>query len=258
MSPDEDFGQRRALPPLLQGLLSVSVQWGAWAGGGMASKETTARVERLGMGMIAPARGLAALASALGGGAGSPVVGANPFLWDRFIPRLKQRTQLFEEFAHLAALAAGPAKAAAGGHAAAAASSAGQQPGSAAAAAVGLTLEAVGEQVAAAVVSVLGSTVPPTASLMESGLDSLGAVELRNSLGKQFGLELPATLTFDYPTPAAISAFILESLGLATPAGAASGAEGAGAVFGVSAADGALVEGDGYRPALAVTGVSTR
>ncbi len=43
---------------------------------------------------------------------------------------------------------------------------------------------------------------------MEAGLDSLAAVDLRNALGNQFALELPATFTFDHPTVAAMAAYI--------------------------------------------------
>jgi acyl carrier protein len=221
----------------------------------MASKETSARVERMGMSMVTPAKGLAALQGALACPA-SPVMGANPFLWDRFIPRLQHPTTLFENFAHLAAPAAAPVKPAAG-PAAATAGSAGAPARQPAAAAV--SLEAVAEQVAAAVAAVLGGSVAATASLMEAGLDSLGSVELRNSLSKQFGIELPATLTFDYPTPAAISAFIVESIAPAmAAAGAAVPAQEGDMHMASNPLEGGMVTAQASRPALAVTGISTR
>lgn len=39
-------------------------------------------------------------------------------------------------------------------------------------------------------------------------LPAAGAVQLRNELSSSFGLALPPTITFDYPTPAALAAFI--------------------------------------------------
>jgi hypothetical protein len=90
------------------GLPAVSVQWGAWSGGGMAASDaqTVARVERMGMSLISPAAGLAALegvlaASASSAAAGSsPVISAIPFKWQKMLQRLgKPVPQFFEEWA---------------------------------------------------------------------------------------------------------------------------------------------------------------
>jgi acyl carrier protein len=221
-----------------RGMVAMSVQWGAWAGGGMASEETAARVERMGMAMIEPRAGIAALHGLLAGKAAAPAtVGANPFTWPRFLQRLRSPTQLFENFIieGAASQANRPATLVAAGQAAQSLTSTGR-----------VSAEAVSVQVAAAVAGVLGGAVATTASLMESGLDSLGAVELRNSLSKEFGMELPATLTFDYPSTAAISTFIVEALGPAEEV--------------VSALEGEVIVGDAAagQAALAITGVSTR
>ena len=70
------------------------------------------------------------------------------------------------------------------------------------------------DSILAAAQSVVGHAVVGEASLMEIGLDSLGAVELRNTLSQQFKVELPATFTFDYPTPQAMAAHIADVKGL--------------------------------------------
>ena len=68
------------------------------------------------------------------------------------------------------------------------------------------------DEVASMVAGILGTTVDPEQSLMEAGVDSLGAVDLRNALMAHYNLELPATATFDFPTVAAMAQHIVASM----------------------------------------------
>ena len=58
----------------------------------------------------------------------------------------------------------------------------------------------------------VGLQVQPTQPLMDAGLDSLGAVELRSGLGSRFSLDLPATAIFDYPSADALADFISKQI----------------------------------------------
>jgi len=72
-------------------------------------------------------------------------------------------------------------------------------------------LELVGAE-AGVVLGQAGVALGADEEFKQSGFDSLTAVELRNRLNAVTGLRLPATLVFDYPTPATLAGFLSTQL----------------------------------------------
>ena len=190
-----------------RGTQSLSVQWGAWAGGGMAAQDRSVvlRVERLGMGMVTPVSGISALEAMLGTSSlGISVYAAVPFRWPKYMSRLGVHIPpLFAPYASLAAPKSGGGGAMQKG--AAQPPSSQQRPSASALAEV---KQRVSAEVMAVASEILGPDVGSSEPLMAAGLDSLSSVEFRNTVESRLGLELPSTLVFDYPTIEAIVSYV--------------------------------------------------
>ncbi|GAX72979.1 hypothetical protein CEUSTIGMA_g431.t1, partial [Chlamydomonas eustigma] len=212
-----------------KGLSCTAVQWGAWSSAGMASETVKARLERLGQGVLSPQAGLEALAQVLKEGfitdsrnllTVPSLICVNPFKWKKYLQAAERMEQIVPQMYRQLYTEAYPAVSPepvvmeqAGfiepmveGRKVFAAlpKPALQTPGTAST----VSRAFIQSEVDAALSEVLGSKLEPDQPLMSAGLDSLGAVEYVNLVSRRLGVQLPSTLVFDYPTTAAIAAFI--------------------------------------------------
>nr|WP_052398024.1 type I polyketide synthase [Streptomyces sp. NRRL F-5123] len=107
-------------------------------------------------------------------------------------------------------------------------------------------LRRVEEHVAAVLGLAEGQKPARRRGLFDQGLDSLTAVELRDRLAADFGVELATTIVFEQPTVEALAAYLAEAAPQDGPAGSAAPA--------APGADGAEAEDD----AVAVVGMACR
>ncbi|WP_052395951.1 type I polyketide synthase [Kutzneria sp. 744] len=182
---------------------AVSLAWGPWAQvGGMADLLTAAdlqRLERAGMPVLLPEEGLALFDSALKADLATVV----PFRLD--LSTLRAQAAVQPPILH--GLVRVPSKRTAGGGSSLERRLAGLDAGERERLLVALVRKHVAEVLGHATVD----AIDPDRAFNELGFDSLSAVELRNQLGGETGLRLPATLVFDYPTTRAVAGYLVNS-----------------------------------------------
>ncbi|MGX1887799.1 SDR family NAD(P)-dependent oxidoreductase [Streptomyces sp. NPDC055287] len=204
-SVDALVEQRRAL-----GLPGTSIAWGPWGGDGLAAGETREKwAQRSGFEAMAPEDALAVLGQVLDRDDEFAVVADVD--WARFTPSFTtvRRSPLISALPEARRLletrADGTAPAGSGVAASSATSLSERLAGLSPAERAHELLELVRTHVARVLAHPNADAVAPDRAFKELGFDSLTAVELRNRLKAATGLSLPATLVFDYPSPAALA-----------------------------------------------------
>jgi acyl transferase domain-containing protein/NAD(P)-dependent dehydrogenase (short-subunit alcohol dehydrogenase family) len=182
-----------------KGLPALSIDWGAWAGAGMAArlaKKDAQRWTDRGLRPIQLVEGMAKLGEMLGGSHAQLV--AAPIDWSRIFasPISGRPPSLFSELIKLP-----PRAISAGGKARLDENNVLRRLCAEPAARRLAMLKAHVESAASRALGATGGrSLDPRRPLHELGLDSLMSVELRNELATSLGCSLSATLLFDYPT----------------------------------------------------------
>jgi acyl transferase domain-containing protein/NADPH:quinone reductase-like Zn-dependent oxidoreductase/acyl carrier protein len=183
-----------------------SINWGPWSEVGMSARISDQMIKKWddeGIKLFTPARGARALATLLADPAPQTVVGECD--WDRFVTGKPVANALYKELVGD------------GGGA-----DSGIDLDALLAAAPRERATAIDEFVRRKVADVLhiddADSVDSATEFVRLGLDSLVAVELKNSLEATFRIPLPASIAFDYPSPGLLAEFLEAELTAAAEA----------------------------------------
>ncbi|MBD0674100.1 type I polyketide synthase, partial [Streptomyces sp. CBMA156] len=202
-----------------RGLAGLSIAWGAWAEQGMATGQVVAdRVRRAGLTPMDARLAMEAMARAVDHG--EDFVAVADVDWARMLPAFAgaRTSPLLAEL---------PEAGRAGQADHTGAQPVGAQGPDGARVLADLPAaqrdRALLDLIRACAAAVLGhassASVEPGRAFRDIGFDSLTAVAFRNLIGARTGLQLPATLVFDHPTPIALGEFLRAELyGSADPA----------------------------------------
>jgi epothilone polyketide synthase D len=195
------------------GLAALSVNWGPWGEVGMASRMDPAMIKMMGGrdAMIMPAEGMQLLKQAM-----MHHLSAVAVVSAKFLSVANPNNSLMTEIATDLKNAAKKTKALAQG----APISSGDGPAPLEELLLDIPesgrkarlVEFISEEVARILALDSAADIDPKKPLSEMGLDSLMAVELRNSLAEAAGQPLSATLLFDYPMVIAVADYLLDNV----------------------------------------------
>ncbi|MGH8571726.1 MAG: beta-ketoacyl reductase, partial [Gammaproteobacteria bacterium] len=193
-----DYRRQRGLP-------AISIGWGPWDGGGMATAEARSRLARVGVRALDPEDALAAMQRSLA--SPHPRIVIADVDWARFrevYEAARVRPLLEALWPETAPVDAPPAI-----RSVPLASECAHLPAAE-------RRDWLVAHVQREVASVLGLSdeerPDPTKGFFRLGMDSLMAVELKNRLAAGFRVPLSATVVFDYPNIAELSAYLAESM----------------------------------------------
>ena len=185
------------------GLPAVSINWGAWSEvGTVAGERASAYLSELGAGFFSVQEGLDLFELSLAGDQAQFT--AALMNWDQARRTLRPLDAFLSEVAGVLPAQAGASAAAAELAQLLARTAAGRRPA--------VLLDEVRRRACLVLGLAPDHFIDSDRPLSEMGLDSLMAVELRNTLSSAIGKPLPSTLVFSYPSTAAIAEYLASQM----------------------------------------------